>query len=76
MTIEREKSKYLLYCDFCCSSSEFFETFDDAVDYKKDNGWKSRKEGEISQKQGIQHKNTQVSINDWGHLKETGRLAG
>lgn len=27
-----------------------------------------RKEGEISQKQEIRHKNVQISINDWGHL--------
>ncbi len=27
-----------------------------------------RKEGEISQKQEIRHDNTQISINDWGHL--------
>lgn len=27
-----------------------------------------RKEGEMSQKQEIRHENTQVSINDWGHL--------
>ena len=27
-----------------------------------------RKEGEISQKQEIRHKNTQISINDYGHL--------
>lgn len=27
-----------------------------------------RKEGEISQKQEIRHKNIQISINDWGHL--------
>ena len=27
-----------------------------------------RKEGEVSQKQEIRHKNVQISINDWGHL--------
>jgi hypothetical protein len=27
-----------------------------------------RKEGEVSQKQEIRHRNTQISINDWGHL--------
>lgn len=27
-----------------------------------------RKEGEVSQKQEIRHRNIQISINDWGHL--------
>jgi len=27
-----------------------------------------RKEGEESYKQEVRHRNTQISINDWGHL--------
>ena len=27
-----------------------------------------RKEGEVNQRQEIRHDNTQISINDWGHL--------
>jgi len=37
---------YFLYCDVCgeAADSDFFK-FDDAVEYKKSNGWKSRKYG-------------------------------
>lgn len=46
MSIEREGDMYFLYCDVCgeAADSDFFK-FDDAVEYKKSNGWKSRKYG-------------------------------
>ena len=34
---------YSLTCDVCGETIEDFEVFQDAVDYKKENGWKSRK---------------------------------
>ncbi len=42
--IERYKNKFILYCDVCGEEAEeeFYE-FDEAVEYKKDNGWRSRK---------------------------------
>lgn len=32
-----------LVCDICDFEVKDFETFGEAVDYKKDNGWKSKK---------------------------------
>lgn len=34
---------YNLYCDICGILKMAFETFYDAVDYKKENGWISEK---------------------------------
>lgn len=36
---------YSLSCDVCCEviMHKRFDNFDDAVQYKKDNGWKSQK---------------------------------
>ncbi len=48
MTIEREGQSFSLYCDVCGREAEetFFE-FDEAVEYKKQNGWRSqRRKGE------------------------------
>ena len=43
MTIEKEGSKYYLYCDICGEEAEEFFGFYEAVQYKKQNGWKSQK---------------------------------
>lgn len=42
MSIERYGNKYALQCDFCSNSVDDFEDFQEAVDYKKANNWKSR----------------------------------
>jgi hypothetical protein len=34
----------LLVCDICDHEVKYFDNFQDAVDYKKENGWRSRKE--------------------------------
>ena len=36
--IERNGNKYELQCDYC---SNYVDDFEEAVDYKKANGWKS-----------------------------------
>lgn len=42
MAIEREYGKYALECDFCSDcADEKFDSFQDALDYQKENGWKS-----------------------------------
>ena len=39
--IYKEGRMYNLQCDFCSNYVDDFETFDDAVDWKKVEGWKS-----------------------------------
>jgi len=42
--IEKEYGLFILYCDICGEKAdEDFNKFMDAVDYKKQNGWKSQK---------------------------------
>lgn len=43
MSIERYGNKYELQCDFCSNSIDDFLDFQEAVDYKKANNWKSSK---------------------------------
>ena len=44
MTIDRDFDFFSLYCDICGEEAEEqFDEFEEAVDYKKANGWKSRK---------------------------------
>jgi hypothetical protein len=43
--IEKVGGEFELICDVCEESAdEFFDEFYDAVEYKKDNGWRSRKD--------------------------------
>jgi hypothetical protein len=43
MTIEKEGSKYYLYCDICGEEAdEDFGYFYDAVEYKLKMGWKNQ----------------------------------
>jgi len=44
MSIQKEDGFYCLYCDICGEEAEkrFFD-FYEAVQYKKQNGWKSQK---------------------------------
>jgi hypothetical protein len=46
VTIDKFSGTFALSCDVCEEEAEetFFD-FCDAVKYKKDNGWKSRKDG-------------------------------
>ena len=42
--IDRQYGGYILICDICGEvNAETFYDFSDAVDYKKENDWKSRK---------------------------------
>jgi len=42
--IEKIDGRYRLFCDICGEAVEKgFNDFNDAVDYKKENGWKSQK---------------------------------
>ena len=44
MSIEREHDRSVLYCDgYKCKARIVCDEFNDAVDYKKSNGWRSRK---------------------------------
>ena len=45
MAIEqRGEWRYVLVCDECGREVKYFNTFDEAVEYKRDNGWKSKKD--------------------------------
>jgi hypothetical protein len=42
--IDKQGGQYYLICDICGEEAdEAFDDFYDAVQYKKDNGWKSQK---------------------------------
>ena len=41
--IDKEHGEFILSCDYCGEEVSGFDDFYDAVDYKKDNGWKSKK---------------------------------
>ena len=43
MSIEREHGEHVLYCDICDEEVRL-DTFGNAVDYKKENGWQSKKD--------------------------------
>lgn len=44
--IERNGNKYSLQCDYCSNYIDDLEDFQEAVDYKKANRWKSEKIGQ------------------------------
>lgn len=44
MSIERDGKDYSVVCDICLEVGYTTDDFNDAVDYKKAYGWKSRKE--------------------------------
>lgn len=45
MAIEKEEGKFILYCDVCGETADRpFAEFQDAVNHKKENGWRSRLE--------------------------------
>jgi hypothetical protein len=41
--IDKEHGEFILSCDYCGEEVSGFDDFYDAVQYKKDNGWKSKK---------------------------------
>lgn len=43
MAIEKNNGDYDLQCDFCCTRIEGIESFPEAVQYKKANGWRGVK---------------------------------
>lgn len=45
MSIEKLGGSYTLECDICGEKApRYFDYFDEAVDYKKENGWKSKRD--------------------------------
>ena len=44
--IEKQGIFWSLQCDYCSNSIEDLESFNEAVDYKKENGWASVKDGD------------------------------
>lgn len=42
--VKAGEDNYALICDRCDRKVKGFDSFYDAVDYKAENGWKSRKE--------------------------------
>lgn len=44
--IDKQYGKHELICDICGKTApKRFEYWDEAVDYKKQNGWKSKRDG-------------------------------
>jgi len=39
--IDKQDGHYVLICDVCEEDEVYFDDFNDAVDYKKANGWRS-----------------------------------
>ena len=48
MIEQRGEWKYALICDECGREVKYFNTFDEAVEYKKENGWKKKIAGGIN----------------------------
>jgi len=46
MSIDKDGKDYTLYCDMCADPTYTTDDYNDAVEYKKAHGWKSRKEGD------------------------------
>jgi hypothetical protein len=44
--IDKQHGEYSLICNICDETGEIFSSFEDAVDYKKECGWKSKKQGD------------------------------
>lgn len=44
--IERQGQYYTLYCDYCSYYVDELDSFQEAVEYKKKNHWKSIKKNE------------------------------
>lgn len=51
--VDREYGKYVLVCDICGKEVTGFDTFDDALDYKDKEGWKSRRGQQLDLKEGF-----------------------
>ena len=47
MTITKDYRGYVLYCDYCHEVSGIYDYFDEAVEIKKENGWRSEKDGQV-----------------------------
>ena len=43
MIIGNYKDRYHLICDICGHTVSFFDDFDEATEYAKENGWKTEK---------------------------------
>jgi hypothetical protein len=50
--IVEEKGKSTLVCDVCGREVEGFESFDDALDYKNNEGWKSERGEQLDLQDG------------------------
>jgi len=48
MSIDKQGNKFYVHCDYCCNvlpedDGDWYDTFYDAVDGKKVNGWRAEK---------------------------------
>lgn len=50
--IDREYGKYVLVCDVCGEEVTGFNSFDDALEYKNDEGWQSEHGEQLDLKDG------------------------
>ena len=51
--IDKNYGSYLLICDICGNeTAECFDTFDEAVDYKQEEGWTSERGEQLDLKDG------------------------
>lgn len=50
--IDREYGKYFLACDICGEEVKDFDSFDDALDYKDEEGWISDRGEQLDLKYG------------------------
>lgn len=50
--IDREYGEYFLVCDICGEEIDGFDTFDDALDYSREEGWESKRGEQLDLKDG------------------------
>lgn len=50
--IAMEYGKFTLICDVCGEEVQGFDTFDDALDYKTEEGWRSKQGEQLDLKEG------------------------
>lgn len=50
--IDREYQEYFLVCDICGEEVNGFEDFEDALDYKENEGWESKPGEQLDLKYG------------------------
>lgn len=51
--IDREYGKFVLVCDICGEEVTGFDTFDEALEHKSKEGWRSRRGQQLDLKEGF-----------------------